>query len=121
MLRKIKTPFTWHNMRRDVENFVKQCESCQKNKIWRKNKIPIKIATTASEPYEKVYIDIVVLPESDFGNKYALFMQDDLTRYLIVASMDNQGAETTNIRQTARGRFFLGCLRSTCRDHSGRQ
>ena len=54
----------------------------------------MKITTTASEPFEKVYIDIVILPESDFGNKYALVMQDDLTRYLIVAPMDNQEAET---------------------------
>ena len=54
----------------------------------------MKITTTASEPFEKVYIDIVVLPESDCGNKYALVMQDDLTRYLIVAPMDNQEAET---------------------------
>ena len=54
----------------------------------------MKITTTASEPFEKVYIDIVVLPESDCGNKYALWLQDDLSRYLIVAPMDNQEAET---------------------------
>ena len=67
MLRRIRTLFTWHNTRRDVENYVRQCESCQKNKIWRKNKIPMIITTTASEPFEKVYIDIVVLPESILG------------------------------------------------------
>ena len=94
MRRRIGALFTWPNMRRDIDNYVRQCESCQKNKIWRKNKIPMKITTTASEPFEKVYIDIVVFAESDFGNRYALVMQDDLTRYLVVAPMDTQDAET---------------------------
>ena len=94
MLRRIRTLFTWSNMRRDVENYVRQCESCQKNKIHKRNKIPMKITTTAAEPFEKLYMDIVVLPESNRGNKYGLVVQDDLTRYLIVAPMENQESET---------------------------
>ena len=54
----------------------------------------MKITTTAAEPLEKLYMDIVVLPESDLGNKYGLVVQDDLTRYLIVAPMNNQESET---------------------------
>ncbi|XP_058448821.1 uncharacterized protein LOC131428795 [Malaya genurostris] len=90
--------FQWKNMRQDIENYVKQCDSCQKNKIGRANKIPMKITTTSSEPFEKLYMDIVVLPESDWGNRYGLVMQDDLTRYLIVAPMTNQ--ESSTVAQT---------------------
>ena len=54
----------------------------------------MQITTTASEPFEKLYMDIVVLPESDLGNRYGLVMQDDLTRYLTVAPMENQESQT---------------------------
>ena len=39
------------------------------------------ITTTAAEPFEKLCMDIVVLPESNWGNEYRLVVQDDLTRY----------------------------------------
>ena len=94
MRQKIGSLYAWPNMRRDIENYVRQCDSCQKNKISRKNKIPMRITTTASEPFEKLYMDIVVLPESDWGNKYGLVMQDDLTRYLTIAPMPNQESYT---------------------------
>lgn len=94
MHKKIALLYEWPNMRRDIENYVKQCDACQRNKIWSQNKIPMKITTTSSEPFEKVYMDIVVLPESDFGNRYGLVMQDDLTRFLIIAPMDNQESDT---------------------------
>ena len=94
MRQKIGALYVWPNMRRDIENYVRQCESCQKNKICKRNKIPMKITTTSSEPFEKLYMDIVVLPESDWGNKYGLVMQDDLTRYLTVAPMPNQESQT---------------------------
>lgn len=50
----------------------------------------MKITTTSIEPFEKSYMDIVVLPESNNGNKYGLVIQDALTRYLTVAAMENQ-------------------------------
>lgn len=94
MKKRIGTLFTWPNMTRDIDNYVKQCDSCQKNKIWSHNKIPMKITTTSSEPFEKLYMDIVVLPDSDYGNRYGLVMQDDLTRFLVVAPMEDQESNT---------------------------
>lgn len=94
MLKRINPLFKWENMRRDIENYVKQCDSCQKNKIRAANKIPMKITTTSAEPFEKILMDIVVLPESNNGNRYGLVIQDDLTRYLTVVPMENQESHT---------------------------
>lgn len=94
MLKRFSPMFQWENMRKDIENYVKQCESCQKNKIWAANKIPMKITTTSSEPFEKFFMDIVVLPESNNGNKYGLVIQDDLSRYLTAIPMQNQESYT---------------------------
>lgn len=46
-------------MRKEVEDFVKQCESCQKNKLYTKSKFPMVITDTPTRPMEKCSIDIV--------------------------------------------------------------
>jgi hypothetical protein len=57
--RAIKSQYTWPKMRREVEEYVKQCKSCQINKILTpKHKAPMEV-TTAERPFEKCYLDIV--------------------------------------------------------------
>ena len=46
MHHKIKQLYVCPNMRRDIENYVRQCDSSQKNKICRMNRIPMRITTT---------------------------------------------------------------------------
>jgi len=94
MKKRIREMFYWKNMYKDIERYVRSCKSCQINKICRYNRIPMQITTTSTTPLEKLYIDIVILPESESGNKYGLVMQDDLTRYLLVVPLPNQEAKT---------------------------
>lgn len=54
----------------------------------------MKITTTASEPFEKLFMDIVMFPESYWGNNCALTVQDDLTRFLTIIPIPNQEAST---------------------------
>ena len=78
-LKRIKTMYRWDNMNTDVALFVKNCASCQSNKLTPNQKIPMKITTTSSKPFEKVYLDIVgPLPISHLNNRYILTFQDDL-------------------------------------------
>ena len=58
--RGIKARYTWPNIRREVEEYVKGCKSCQVNKILTpKHKEPMQITTTAERPFEKCYLDVV--------------------------------------------------------------
>lgn len=53
------------------------------------------ISTTAMEPFEKVFIDVVgPLPRTDNNNVYILTMQDDLTKFSIAVPMFNHEANT---------------------------
>lgn len=94
MIKRISQAYFWKNMNRDILNYVRQCDSCQRHKIHKSNKIPMKITTTASEPFEKLYMDIVMFPESHWGNNCALTVQDDLTRFLTIIPIHNQEAST---------------------------
>ena len=47
-------------MRREVEEYLKQCRGCQvNNMLTPKHKAPIEITTTAEHPFDKCYLDIV--------------------------------------------------------------
>lgn len=47
-------------MRKDVEDYIKNCASCQKNKVSNKyTRQPLAITTTTSSPLEKIFLDII--------------------------------------------------------------
>lgn len=70
-------------MQKDVANYVKTSDSCQRNKTPRNSlKQPIEITTTSEKAFERVALDIVgPLPLTENGNKYILTLQDDLTKF----------------------------------------
>jgi len=94
--RAIKAQYTWPKMRRGVEEYVKQCKSCQVNKILTpKQKAPMEITTMAKRPFEKCYLDVVApLPVTLEDNKYILAFQDDLSKYVVAVPIGKQDAET---------------------------
>jgi hypothetical protein len=71
MYRAIKLHYRWPNMKREVEEYVKQCRSCQVNKILTpKHKAPMEITTAAKNAFEKCYLDVIgLLPVTQGGNK----------------------------------------------------
>lgn len=92
----IKARYSWTNMRKEVENYVKKCRSCQMNKMSKPRKrAPMEITTTAEVPFEKCSLDIVgPMPETERGNRYILTFQDDLSKYVIAVPISHQDAET---------------------------
>jgi len=94
--RAIKSQYFWPNMRREVEEYVKQCRSCQVNKMLNlKHKAPMEITKIAERPFDKCYRDIVgPVPVTQRNNKYILTFQDDLSQYVVAVPLGQQDAET---------------------------
>ena len=96
-------------MRREAEEYVKQCRSCQANKILTpKHKTPMEITTTAEHSFDKCYLDIVrPLPVTQGNNKYILTFQDAETvaRAFVVNIVLKYG--TPRILQTDQGSNFI--------------
>jgi hypothetical protein len=92
----IKSKYIWPNMRQDIEEYVKQCKSCQVNKTLKpKRKAPMEIMSTANHPFDKCYLDIVgPRPLSATGNRYSLTFQDDLSKYVVATPISQQDGET---------------------------
>jgi transposase InsO family protein len=99
MYNRIKERYYWKNMRSDVENYIKKCPPCQRNKALRKtNRAPMQITSTSTAAFERVSLDIVgPLPESGQAKlKYILTLQDDLTKYSVSYPTRSVTAEETS-------------------------
>lgn len=94
MLSRIKSLYYWVGMKGDVVNFVRECDSCQKNKHSQKMKMPMQITTTAKRPFESIALDVVGPLNISDGNLYLLTFQDNLTKFVGAIPIQNQEAET---------------------------
>jgi len=59
-IKRIKQHHHWKGLKKNVQTFISSCESCQRNKS--SNRIvqqPMVITTTATRPFEKIFLDIV--------------------------------------------------------------
>lgn len=87
--------FTWPSIKKDAQEFVKKCVSCQANKFYSPTKMPLTITDTPNGPWEKVAMDIVgELPETFDGNKYILTIQDNFSKFIVAIPLPKQDAET---------------------------
>ena len=93
---RLQTKYHWPGMRRDVQDFIRKCKSCQEQKLVRaKTRQPMIITDTPLEPFDKLALDTVgPLPETPAGNRYILTMQDSLTKYCIAVAVPNIRATT---------------------------
>lgn len=93
---RIKIFTTWPGMKQELEEYIRQCETCQKNKITQnKTKMPMKITTTPDVVWEKCALDIVgPLNQTSDGNKYVLTFQDELSKYTLAIPIQQQDAVT---------------------------
>ena len=58
--KRIKLFTSWPGMKQEIENYVKHCETCQKNKIpQRKTKLPLQITDKPEILWEKFSLDKV--------------------------------------------------------------
>lgn len=94
--KKMKKYVSWKNMKRSIEDYIKKCISCQKNKMnQRKTKMPLEITSTARNPFEKCFLDIVgPLNITDDRNKYILTFIDDISKFVVASPIPNQEVET---------------------------
>ena len=89
----IKQRYYWNTVNSDVENFVKKCDKCQRNKDSRTKQL-MKLTTTASYAFEKVFLDLVgpMLPDTA-GNQYILTTQCDLTKYITATPIRDKSTD----------------------------
>ncbi|GBP61033.1 Retrovirus-related Pol polyprotein from transposon 412 [Eumeta japonica] len=94
--RKIRENYFWKGMTDEIKNYVESCLTFQKNKIQRRNfKAPMTITSQATEPFERVSMDLVTYSDiSTNSNRYILTLQDELTRFVQAYAIPDKEAIT---------------------------
>jgi Integrase zinc binding domain len=95
MSKNIRKYYYWSEINKDVEQFVKQCDSCQRFKHSTPQKEPMMVTTTSNKSLNKIFMDIVGSITKDYANfSYILTMQCKLSKYILAVPLENKEAKT---------------------------
>jgi hypothetical protein len=81
-IKKLKEVYFWPNMRKDVERFIKSCDSCQKVKASKQKKVgPLQPLQIPGRRWESISMDLITdLPPSVNQNDSILVVVDRLSK-----------------------------------------
>lgn len=82
MVNNIRRKYFWTGLERDVSNFIKKCDKCQRYKYLNNVKEPMVLTDCGTSAFDKVYIDLVGPLTRDDNYCYILTLQCDLTKYV---------------------------------------
>lgn len=95
LYKKLRPIYFWQNMKAIITHYVKNCTKCKLNKHFTKIQTPAVVTTTPTKPFEVVSIDTVgPFPLSENGNRYAVSMQCDFTKFVILVPIPDKTATT---------------------------
>ncbi|CAD7091720.1 unnamed protein product [Hermetia illucens] len=93
----INENYYWSSMHKDISEYIKNCEHCQKFKIIRQNKnLPIVISELKGQPFERISIDIAGPYRYSGANSsaiYSLTIQDNFSKYIRSAPLQDTTGE----------------------------
>ena len=95
LLNRLRSKYYWHNMKQTIANFIKLCVKCSQNKHKVKTNETFVETTTPIKCFDLISIDTIgPFTKSRNGNRYALTVQCDLSKYIIAASIPDRQAGT---------------------------
>lgn len=99
-LRLIKARFCWPNMDREIAQWTRCCEQCQRSKVHRHTVSPITPFAPPERRFGHIHVDLVgPLPPSN-GNKFLLTCIDRVTRWPEAWPLENMSAHAVAVALT---------------------
>lgn len=95
LYRKVKSMYAWPNMKKCVSDFVRSCGHCKYNKHFPTVKTKAVITTTPTKPFDVVSIDTIgPFTITENGNRYAVTIQCDFSKFVIIVPIPDKSATT---------------------------
>ena len=119
---RARNNFWWEDMKQDIDNFVRDCKLCSKNKhINKPNEAPQSLTSIPNGPLVEVMIDFVGPFQEARSHKfrYALQVQDVFSRFLIFEPTVDSTAQTAAVVLKNRWISIFG-MPSTLRSDRGK-
>jgi len=117
-LSSLQERFFWIKMRRDVEEWVSTCVTCQERRPPpSKPKAPHGKMPTPTKPFEFLQIDLKgKLPETATGNEYLMVVYDYFSKYIVAVPLPNKRTETVTEAFVKHFVLTYGVPSSLCSD-----
>jgi len=93
--KNIRKKYFWPGMAKDINNFIQKCDACQRYKYTHTKKEPMVVTTTSTVALNKIYLDLIgpFPKEADENFSYALTMQCELPKFLIITPLETKEAD----------------------------
>ncbi|KAF4531537.1 hypothetical protein B566_EDAN018431 [Ephemera danica] len=114
-LHKIKQHYTWPNMRKDVQDYIRGCNICLQIKPNNHKPYGKRNSYQAKRPGQSISLDLIgCLPRSISGYEYALIITDDFTRDFEIFPLRSANAKsvTEKLIEYCSRNGFPGNIRS---------
>ncbi|KAL7304725.1 hypothetical protein TKK_0002964 [Trichogramma kaykai] len=79
---RVAQEYFWRGCYHDVEEYVRRCDLCQRNKVSQQKKQGLMGKRIVEEPWTVVAADLMEFPPSKARNKYLIVFQDLFTRWV---------------------------------------
>lgn len=94
LYKKLNNLYSWPNMRRKIEKYIKSCIKCKENKHGVKTNENFVVSPTTSKTFDTISMDTIgPFNKSNSGNRYALTIQCDLSKYVVIRPIIDKSAE----------------------------
>lgn len=91
--KKLRAKYYWKNIKSTITKFVKACVQCKQNKHSIKTKETFIQTTTPTKPFDLISVDTIgPFTRSLNGNRYALTVQCDLSKFVIAVAIPDKQA-----------------------------
>ena len=91
---RVRRHFWWGRLYTDVHDYVHGCLTCRSAAKRTAGPAPIAQHHLPKRPFEFMAVDLLAMPESSTGNKYAMVVMDHFTRYATVVAIPDKSAAT---------------------------
>ena len=118
-LARLRQRCYWPGMRKDVCEWLKQCDVCAKNKKPSKRPRAELHQYSVGATMERVAIDLVKLPETEGGNKYCLVASDYFSRFVHAVPIPDKESKTVAVALFDRFLSILGMPKELHSDQGG--
>ena len=93
-LGRVRERYHWHKFTVDTTEFIRTCDTCQRRTGPKPTPRAMLESVPVGGPFEMIAMDILELPLTTKGNRYALVVSDYFTRWPEAFALKDQKAET---------------------------
>lgn len=95
LYKKLNNLYNWPNMRKTITDYVKQCVKCKENKHGVKTNENFTSFPTTFKTFDSIAMDTIgPFNKSNTGNRYALTIQCDLSKYVVIKPIIDKSANS---------------------------